>query len=45
MTRLCTLALAVLMLSAVVGCRGQTSTSAPVVPIRNMHDQDQEEAS
>lgn len=40
MTRLLTLALAALALCAGFGCRGQTSTAAPIVPIRNMHDQD-----
>jgi mono/diheme cytochrome c family protein len=32
--------LAALLLLAALGCRGQTSTEPPIVPLRNMFDQD-----
>lgn len=34
------LALGALVIATVAGCRGQTSTSAPILPLRNMFDQD-----
>ena len=33
-----------LLIGSVVGCRGQTSTEPPIVPLRNMFDQDRYDA-
>lgn len=40
MKRVSLLALCVMALAATAGCRGQTSASAPILPLRNMFDQD-----
>jgi cytochrome c5 len=40
MNRLPSGALALLLLSVIAGCRGQTSAEPPIVPLRNMHHQD-----
>ena len=40
MTRLILTAAVLLSLGTVAGCRGQTSTDPPIVPLRNMFDQD-----
>ena len=34
------LVLLALVLSAIAGCRGQTSAEPPILPLRNMFDQD-----
>src|SRR5262245_50481707 len=36
----CYVGCALFALAAVAGCRGQTSTEAPIVPLRNMFHQD-----